>query len=256
MRVVAQVVGTPQTKTVDVAVRQAGSATPPAGYTLIENKTFTTNPRLTSQSKIAYRNCKFPGGLNIEDGAHHIWLDHCELGGLWLFGPCHDIELHWCSWGGSAQDGSQIWSKAVGGVAPSNILMEDCYIHDVTMVAGDHPDGLQVGGVSNLTMRRCKTKNVAVQVVFLNAWTANIDTVLIENCEFERPTNGGYYTVIIGAGDAPYQGKNITVRNNKLGAPINFGVGNTSAGRADDPKRNNVSTGNVIDPGLKVTWTP
>lgn len=216
----------------------------PAGYQLVEGKTLTS-----VTPKTAYRDCTFPGGLAIRD-LRDIWFDQCRMpDGFYIYGLASNIQAYRSDIKGPGDnDGMQIWSNAIGSPPPSQILLQDCLVHDV--VKGhpdDHPDGLQVGGVTGLTLRRCEFKNIDVQPIFVNGWTAPCTDVLVEECKVWAPTPTGYFSIIIGTGEVDNRTTNALVKNCRVGAPVRIADG---YGAAPPASRNCREEGTINDPAL------
>lgn len=130
---------------------------------IIENRIITDAIR-PEANNITIRNCVINAGYygvfaNTADGAGLIVEDCTIIGGsncgVLIDGP-QNVTIRRCNLSGGA-DGMKI-----GG---NSVTVQDCYIHDLHHEEGDHNDGIQVSGGTNLQ--------------FIHNWIESIDTSCI-----------------------------------------------------------------------------
>lgn len=83
-----------------------------------------------------------------------------------------------------------------GIVGSANVLAEDVYIHDLSMVGTGHPDGVQLdGGNTNITLGRCRieAKNTDTSAVMIDNYYGASSGIVIEDCHL----SGGGYTLYL-----------------------------------------------------------
>jgi hypothetical protein len=128
-----------------------------------------------------------------------------------------------------------VHGSADGFKADENVLIEDCYIHDLSNGAGEHNDGVQSTGGKGVTIRHNTiggASNACVQAGDENGATQNMTI----DCNW---LDGGGYTLNIRGKGATLP-KNTRVTNNRFGRNAQYGPW-----AIDDP--NPVVTGNVYD---------
>lgn len=128
-----------------------------------------------------------------------------------------------------------IHGMADGLKADSNVLIEDCYIHDLSNGDGEHNDGVQSTGGANVTIRHSNisgASNAAVQTG--DEWAATENLTI----ECSWLSGGGYTLNIRGEGDT--RPRNTRILNNRFGRDSGYGPWTL-----DDP--NPTVTGNVYD---------
>ncbi|MFS8070218.1 MAG: hypothetical protein ACMG6S_27965, partial [Byssovorax sp.] len=129
-----------------------------------------------------------------------------------------------------------IHGSADGFKADSNVLIEDCWIHDLSNGPGEHNDDVQSTGGKGVTIRHSVLEgasNAAVQTG--DEGGASTEDLLIE-CSW---LSGGGYTLNI-RGDGPTAPRNTKVLNNRFGHDAAYGPWTF-----DDPSP--TVTGNVYD---------
>lgn len=128
-----------------------------------------------------------------------------------------------------------IHGMADGLKADANVLIEDCYIHDLSNGDGEHNDAVQSTGGANVTIRHCNlsgASNAAVQTG--DEWAAT------ENLSIECSwLSGGGYTLNI-RGEGETRPRNTRIVNNRFGRDHGYGPWTL-----DDP--NPTISGNVYD---------
>jgi hypothetical protein len=128
-----------------------------------------------------------------------------------------------------------IHGMADGLKADANVLIEDCYIHDLSNGDLEHNDGVQSTGGANVTIRHSHisgASNAAVQTG--DEWAATEDLTI----ECSWLSGGGYTLNIRGEGDT--RPRNTRILNNRFGRDSGYGPWTL-----DDP--NPTVTGNVYD---------
>ena len=129
-----------------------------------------------------------------------------------------------------------IHGSSDGLKADSNVLIEDCWIHDLSNGPTEHNDAVQSTGGKGVTIRHSVLEgasNAAVQTG--DEGGASTEDLLIE-CSW---LHGGGYTLNI-RGDGPTAPKNTRVLNNRFGHDAGYGPWTF-----DDPSP--TVTGNVYD---------
>lgn len=128
-----------------------------------------------------------------------------------------------------------IHGSADGLKADSNVLIEDCWIHDLSNGDGEHNDAVQSTGGSGVTIRHSDlsgASNAAVQAGDENGATLGM------TIECNWLSGGGYTLNIRGAGATVPM--NTTIVNNRFGRDASYGPWTL-----DDP--NPTIEGNVYD---------
>jgi hypothetical protein len=128
-----------------------------------------------------------------------------------------------------------IHGSSDGLKADSNVLVEDCWIHDLSNGAGEHNDAVQSTGGKGVTIRHSVLEgasNAAVQTGDENGQTEDLTIA----CSWL--SGGGYTLNIRGAGAT--RPKNTKVINNRFGHDAQYGPW-----VIDDPAP--TVTGNVYD---------
>lgn len=128
-----------------------------------------------------------------------------------------------------------VHGTADGFKADSNVLIEDCWVHDLSNGEGEHNDGVQSTGGAGVTLRHndiSGASNAAVQTGDLGG--ATIDLVL----ECNWFAGGGYTLNIRGEGETVPMGTQIL--HNRFGRDHGYGPWTL-----DDP--NPIIEGNVYD---------
>jgi hypothetical protein len=128
-----------------------------------------------------------------------------------------------------------VHGSADGLKADANVLIEDCYVHDLSNGPGEHNDGVQSTGGKGVTIRHSSLSggsNSCVQTGDENAATENLTI----DCNW---LDGGGYTLNI-RGTGATKPRNTRVTNNRFGRDAQYGPW-----VIDDP--NPVVTGNVYD---------
>ncbi|MCY1053547.1 right-handed parallel beta-helix repeat-containing protein [Nannocystis sp. SCPEA4] len=128
-----------------------------------------------------------------------------------------------------------IHGTADGFKADSNVLIEDCWVHDLSNGEGEHNDGVQSTGGAGVTLRHndiSGASNAAVQTGDLGG--ATIDLIL----ECNWFDGGGWTLNIRGEGDTVPMGTQVI--DNRFGRGHGYGPW-----VIDDP--NPVISGNVYD---------
>jgi len=129
-----------------------------------------------------------------------------------------------------------IHGSSDGLKADSNVLIEDCWIHDLSNGEGEHNDDVQSTGGKGVTIRHSVLEgasNAAVQTG--DEGGASTEDLLIE-CSW---LSGGGYTLNIRGGGKTVP-KNTRVLNNRFGHDAGYGPWTF-----DDPDP--TVTGNVYD---------
>ena len=128
-----------------------------------------------------------------------------------------------------------VHGMADGLKADENVLIEDCWIHDLSNGAGEHNDGVQSTGGRGVTIRHnaiSGASNACVQTGDENAATEDL------TIECNWLSGGGYTLNIRGTGAT--RPRNTKVLNNRFGRDHGYGPWTI-----DDP--NPTISGNVYD---------
>ena len=124
---------------------------------------------------------------------------------------------------------------ADGFKADSNVLIEDCWVHDLSNGEGEHNDGVQSTGGAGVTIRHSDLSGASNAAVQTGDEGAATEDLLIE-CSWLF--GGGYTLNIRGSGDTVPV--NTQILNNRFGRDAGYGPWTL-----DDP--NPTVEGNVYD---------
>lgn len=93
----------------------------------------------------------------------------------------------------------------------TDVLIENCYFHNVGGDDTNPGEGVYCNGITNLTMLKCKSDYLHDHILYLDG-SGGIDNVLVSNCYIKR---SGYDMITEnGAGIAVYgNAKNVTIEN-------------------------------------------
>jgi hypothetical protein len=129
--------------------------------------------------------------------------------------------------GGTGVNGSHLIVRRLdisfveNGIACSDCLVEDNYIHDLIEADGAHNDGFQAGKGQNITIKHntILVPNQQTSAVILGTSAGPIDNVIIE----DNYLDGGAYTIFSrDNGDgAP---TNVTITGNTFGRNFLYGI--------------------------------
>jgi hypothetical protein len=129
--------------------------------------------------------------------------------------------------GGTGVNGSHLIARRLdisfveNGIACSDCLVEDNYIHDLIEAGGAHNDGFQAGKGQNITIRHntILVPNQQTSAIILGTSAGPIDNVLIQ----DNYLDGGAYTIFSrDNGDgAP---TNVTITGNTFGRNFLYGI--------------------------------
>lgn len=184
----------------NTGVPEGVQLTPSDGFTITEDGTVIEKLDISGVLNIAASNvtvkyCKIKGGIFFRSylGHENLLIEDCEIG------PSE----------GSGGDNGVVFSHYTmrrcnihnfydGAKINGNVLIEDCYIHDMYLDNGAHIDGLQnVGGQGDVTLRH---NNIDVRPYNVNNDNGNAaiffadfpeGTMTIEN----NLLAGGHYTL-------------------------------------------------------------
>lgn len=173
----------------------------PAGWTLVENQQVSIP---AGASRRYYRGCRGGFYLNGDTAYNDLIFVDCDFKGATCgtSGPGTaqqtNLQFYGCRFGGvntpddNGRDAIQIKPRTSGGTRPRGWLFQGCTFEDVTRTGSGHTDGIQFGGVLDMTVRHCYFENVAVEMILCNGWNGNPENVLVEACYFgSRPSAGG-----------------------------------------------------------------
>jgi hypothetical protein len=135
-----------------------------------------------------------------------------------------------------------IHGMADGLKADADVLIEDCWIHDLSNGSGEHNDGVQSTGGKGVTIRHNSisgASNAAVQTGDLGGATEDL------TIEDNLLSGGGWTLNIRGTGAT--RPTNTRVINNRFGRDAAYGPW-----AIDDP--NPTITGNVYDDGSPISY--
>jgi len=173
----------------------SGTLTPSEAITVTVNGTVVEDLDITGgvtvqANNVTIRNCRITGGLygvNCSFGYTGTLIEDCTIyngtskgvyGGNFTARRCDVSEYSDCM------------------LVSSNVLVEDCYLHDLKVTAGSHNDGIQCTGGSNITVSHCTIQGLyqeQTSALIFQTNNAPIDNVLFEN----NFLSGGAYTVYL-----------------------------------------------------------
>lgn len=135
-----------------------------------------------------------------------------------------------------------VHGSADGFKADSNVLIEDCWVHDLSNGEGQHNDAVQSTGGARVTIRHSSlsgASNAAVQTGDEGAATEDL------TIECSWLSGGGYTLNIRGSGDTAPRGTRIV--DNVFGRDAGYGPWTI-----DDPAP--TVSGNVYEDGEPIPW--
>lgn len=193
--------------------------------TVIQNKTITQGLLIKAGAhNVTFRNCRFKASVYwmilSEEGATNLLIEDCEFDGN--TGASGDCAVNGANY---TMRRCNIHHTVDGLKGMDNVLIEDCYIHDLDIEGADpHNDGFQSLGSNGLTIRHNTiiVKNGATSCIILSTGSSGsggMRNILIENNYFA----GGAYCVYGGyqAGvDVLSRITNIRILNNKFSTQI------------------------------------
>jgi hypothetical protein len=216
----------------------------------VAGTSFTTySGTLQAASNTTYQNLIITGGL-LFTGVSNVTVINCKISGqTWgsrvvycEYGSVSGIVIRNCdidgghtnpSTVGVAGDGYTLDACNIHGTTDaidvgSDCTVQNCYVHDLQELSGDHTDGLQSSGGGNyLIQHNTIDANGTNSAIFLGPDQGNIVGVTVH----DNILAGGGYTMYGGNGTS-YTCSNEVITNNRfvrdyVYGPTDFGAGGT-----------------------------
>lgn len=130
---------------------------------VIQNLNFVNASIAVNANNVTIRNCRITtyDYYPIENSGTGLLIEDCEITGT------SDTVTAAVSFDNYTARRLNVSGSADGFKANSNVVIEDCYIHDLRVTQNSHNDGIQSTGGSNVTVRHntidTNTAGVAIQ---------------------------------------------------------------------------------------------
>ena len=186
--------------------------------TVIENKTISGG-LIVSASNVKIRRCKITTGAGTNVGVqvnYPVASTGCLIEDCEMYGGGKGGTIYGVAWGNYTMRRVNIHGYChPGQVGGSNVVIEDCYMHDPSQnAAGDaHIDTIQIVSGTNVTIRHNTLENPHGQTAALlvSADLGATNNLLVEN----NWMAGGGYTMYLTEKPTQKVGGSIIVRNNR-----------------------------------------
>lgn len=196
--------------------------------------TITASNVVLKNSRI--RNVRSYAAIIVRGGVRGVLISHVEVDG-----GKQTPSVVGITGSGFTAEAVNIHGTADGIDAGSNVVVKNSWIHDLWVAPGDHTDGIQTTGGSNLLIDHntiIATADRANSAVILGADLGDLSNTTLRNCLLD----GGTYTVYAGA-DPGYDSGVISIIGNRFGSHAQYGP--TSF--RPSPRRSIIFSGNVWD---------
>jgi len=172
----------------------------------------------------------------VRGNVHGVIISHVEIDG-----GKQTPSVVGISGSGFTADAVNIHGTADGIDAGDNVVVQNSWIHDLWVAPGDHTDGVQTAGGSNLLIVHDTIDATGAptnSAVIMGADLGDLSNTQLRDCLLD----GGTYTVYAGADPGNSSGI-ITIANNRYGDHAQYGPNSFRA----SPDGAIVFTGNVWD---------